>query len=71
LSLTKSKLEETLQEESRQINVKPLHSSKLEKSLKNMEGIAKANGVNQMMSPIEKPIFDMKVNVTLSTGNST
>lgn len=23
------------------------------------------------MSPIEKPIFDMKVNVTLSAGNST
>jgi hypothetical protein len=43
-SLKQSKLEETLQEENKLIKDKPLHASKLERSLKNMEGIAKLTG---------------------------
>lgn len=39
-----SKLETTLQNESKGIKEAPLHASKLEKSLKNMEGIAKLTG---------------------------
>tara|TARA_B110000285_G_C14989135_1_gene545370 strand:+ start:65 stop:247 length:183 start_codon:yes stop_codon:yes gene_type:complete len=42
--LRSSKLETTLQNESRGIKEAPLHASKLEKSLKNMEGIAKLTG---------------------------
>lgn len=42
--LIPSKLETTLQNESKGIKEAPLHASKLERSLKNMEGIAKITG---------------------------
>jgi hypothetical protein len=64
-------LEETLLKENKSINDQPLHASKLERSLKNMEGIAKLTGSKQsMMTPVNKPLLDMKVNVTLSAKNS-
>jgi len=39
--------------------------------MQDKQDVAKANGVDYMVSHDEKPMFDMKVNVTLSAGNST
>jgi hypothetical protein len=53
--LKSSRLETSLQAESRVIKEAPLHASKLEKSLKNMEGISKMTGnKNGLMTKVNQ-----------------
>jgi hypothetical protein len=65
--LRSSNLETTLKEENKGIKAAPLHASKLERSLKNMEGIAKMTGnKNGLMTKVDNKKEDFLTEPKLS-----